>query len=349
MTPTKDSLRLGAAPLTDPRSLGSSVLFHIGVVVIVALIPMLNVTMPTTGPSSKAIYTEVDPVDNRAERFPDKPGQGGGGPGEIGGTSNLPYVPADLGKSPPRPTRDPVTETLLAEILPTSVPKPQETPQHALPGPHTAGQGLIPGSGSGGGGGAGGGSGGGAGRGIGPGTQFFGAREHAHSFAYVIDCSGSMAMRNSLDVAKRELLASLGQLPPDAQFSVIFYNSLPYLLTDPEGRKGLMAATEAHKRQVQAQLATIAPDGGTDHMAALRKALELKPEVIFFLTDADLMSDSDVAKILSQVGATRIQTIEFGMGTEVGHQPPLARLATSTGGTYLYIDVSRFPRSSGGY
>ena len=28
--------------------------------------------------------------------------------------------------------------------------------------------------------------------------EFFGARDHAHSFAYVIDCSGSMATRNSL-------------------------------------------------------------------------------------------------------------------------------------------------------
>ena len=80
-----------------------------------------------------------------------------------------------------------------------------------------------------------------SGRGIGPGTQFFGARDHAHSFAYVIDCSGSMAARNSLEVAKRELLASLSQLAPDAQFSVIFYNLQARMLTDPQGRRGLMA------------------------------------------------------------------------------------------------------------
>jgi hypothetical protein len=165
----------------------------------------------------------------------------------------------------------------------------------------------------------------------------------------VIDCSGSMGMHNSLEVAKRELLASVGQLPPDAQFAVIFYNSLAYVLSDPEGRKGLMTATESHRARVRAQLATIAADGGTDHMSALHKALELKPEVIFFLTDADLMSDNDVRKILGEVGSTRIQAIEFGLGTELGQRSPLARLATATGGTYLYIDVSRFPRSSAGY
>ncbi len=84
-------------------------------------------------------------------------------------------------------------------------------------------------------------------------------------------------------------------------------------------------------------------------MLALREAFKLKPEVIFFLTDADLMSNSDVNEILTEVGKTRIQAVEFGRGTELGQQTPLARLATTTGGRYLYIDVSKFPRSSGGY
>jgi hypothetical protein len=238
---------------------------------------------------------------------------------------------------------------LLAEILPSPQPKPSEILQRALAGPQTTGQGLIPGSGSGGGGGAGGGSGGGVGRAIGPGTQFFGARAHAHSFVYVIDCSGSMATRNSLEVAKREMLASISQLPPDAEFAVIFYNLQARLLTDLQGRKGLMPATASNKVRVRAQLATIMPDGGTDHMSALREALRMKPEVIFFLTDADLMSNNDVNEILAEVGSTRIQAIEFGRGTELGQRTPLGRLATTTGGSYLYIDVSQFPRSSRGF
>jgi hypothetical protein len=195
----------------------------------------------------------------------------------------------------------------------------------------------------------GGGSAGGAGRGIGPGTQFFGAREHAHSFAYVIDCSGSMASHNSLEIAKHELLASLGQLAPDAEFAVIFYNLQALVLSDPQGRRGLMAATAGNKSRVRAQLAIIRPDGGTDHMLALRKALELKPEVIFFLTDADQMTNGDVDQILVEVGSTRIHAIEFGRGTDLGQRAPLDRLATTTGGAYLYVDVSRFPRSSAGF
>ncbi len=224
-----------------------------------------------------------------------------------------------------------------------------ETLQKALPGPQTMGQGLIPGSGTGGGGGSGGGSGGGVGRGVGPGTQFFGARDHAHSFAYVIDCSGSMATRNSLEIAKRELLASLNQLPPDAEFAVVFYNLLPKMLTDPQGNQGLMSATTANKRRIQLQLAEIRPDGGTDHMSALRTALALKPEVVFFLTDADLMTNGEVNEILAEAGATRIQAVEFGRGVNLGERTPLRRLAATTGGAYLYIDVSQFPRNEAGY
>jgi hypothetical protein len=158
-----------------------------------------------------------------------------------------------------------------------------------------------------------------------------------------------MATRNSLEVAKREMLSSINRLPVNAQFAVVFYNLQARTLTDPKGQKGFMAATGVNKARVQTQLRTISPFGGTDHMSALREALKMRPEVIFFLTDADLMTRSDVNEILAEIGATRIQAVEFGCGTELSHQTPLAELATTTGGTYRYIDVSRFPRSSSGF
>ena len=341
-------IELGQSPLTDIRSLGSSALVH-ALLVLIASLTILNAAMPVAESTRpKALPTEIDAVDNR-ESVPPSPGEGGGGPGEIGGTSILPFVSTVDGTKHQEATRDPVADNLLAEILPNPQPKPSEARQRALPGPQTTGQGLIPGAGSGGGTGVGGGSGGGAGRGIGPGTQFFGARDHAHSFAYVIDCSGSMATRNSLDVAKREMLSSINQLPPDAQFAVIFYNLQARMLSDPQGRKGLMTATTTNKARVQTQLETISPVGGTDHMLALREALKLKPEVIFFLTDADLMTNGDVDEILTEVGATRIQAVEFGRGIVLGQRTPLGRLATATGGSYLYIDVHKFPRSAAGY
>lgn len=346
MRRSEPSFVTGDTPLTDPRSLASSVFFH-GLIVVIGWLAVLNVPLPAADPVAQPIRAEIGPVDNRAKPG-DVAGEGGGSPGEMGGYSQVPITSPDDKDSMAATSRDPA-DALLAEILPSSQPLGPEALQKALPGPQTVGQGLLPGSGPGGGGGSGGGSGGGVGRGIGPGTQFFGARDHAHSFAYVIDCSGSMASHSSLEVAKRELLQSVDQLPPDAEVAVVFYNMTPKMLSDPMGRKGRMSATAANKARVRSQLATIVPDGGTDHMAALRAALALRPEVVFFLTDADLMTNGDVDEILAEAGATRIQAVEFGRGINLGERTPLRRLATTTGGAYLYIDVSQFPRTSAGF
>jgi hypothetical protein len=334
---------VGRSPLTDPRSVGGSLLFH-GLLVAVASAAALGVALPAAEEGPRVLRGELDPVDNRA----DKSGEGGGDPGRLG-AGRLAEALAEV--APPTdpaaaasPTPAPA-DALLSEILPAPAAS-SEAVRQALPGPQTSNLGLEGSPGTGGGGGSGGGFGGGVGRGIGPGTEFFGARENATSFAYVIDCSGSMATRGSLEVAKRELTSSLHRLAPDAKFAVIFYNLHATVFADPQGQRGLMAATADNKTRVGHQLAQVVPDGGTDHMLALRAALTLRPEVIFFLTDADLMTGSDASAIQAEAGATRIQAVEFGRGVELSPDTnPLRRLATSTGGTYRYIDVTRFPKT----
>jgi hypothetical protein len=325
---------MSRSPLTDPRSLAISMVFH-AVLFGLASLVALSAVVPPAPELPGALSGEIEPTDNRA------PQEGGGNPGDLGGQGMVAVLPRADGTVQGGSTRDPAADALLAEILP--VPPTTEA-QRALPGPQITGLGVLPGSGLGGGGGSGGGSGGGVGRGIGPGTEFFGAREHARSFTYVIDCSGSMATRNSLEIAKLELLNSLNQLPPDAQFGVIFYNLRAFNPLDPRGQPTLMAATAANKELVRRKLAPVIPDGGTEHMLALRAALSLHTEVIYFLTDADLMTNSDVSEVLSLSGTTRIQCIEFGRGTDIGGSGPLRRLASATGGTYRYIDVIRFSR-----
>lgn len=331
----------GRTPLTDPRSVGSSVAFH-ALLLVVASAAALTVVAPGPSEGPRALHAELEPVDNRADQN-QTPGEGGGGPGELGGgrlASALESLAPATGGAADRPAP---SDALLAEILPA--PVNPEAVRQALPGPQTSGLGLLPGPGGGSGGGSGGGVGGGVGRGVGPGTEFFGAREHANSFAYVIDCSGSMAARNALEVAKRELVSSLSRLSPDARFTIIFYNLHATIFSDPAGQRGLMPATVANKARVETQLAQISPDGGTDHMQALRAALAMRPEVVFFLTDADLMTRADAQGVLAAAGQTRIQAVEFGRGADLaGDDKPLRLLANGTGGTYRYIDVTGFPR-----
>ncbi len=330
----------GETPLTDPRSLGTSAVFHVALIVLGMLVA-LKVAAPSVPSPPEVLHAEVGPVDNRAPAE-----TGGGGPGAIGGTAPLESarIVAD-GRSPEGTTKDPAAEALLADVF--STPKADPAAEKALPGPATTGVGILPGPGDGGGGGSGGGSGGGIGRGVGPGTEFFGARARGGSFAYVIDCSGSMTNRGALLLAKRELLASLDQLPPDARFAVVFYNMKANVLTDAEGRRSLMPATRENKARVRTLLSTIRSDGGTDHVLALHEAFALKPEVVFFLTDAERMADEDVDRLRSDSGSIQIQAIQFGDGPDLGASGPLRRLAISTGGGFQYVDLSEVAKKLG--
>ncbi len=330
------SIHLGDSPLTDPRALLGSALVH-GLILLAASFVMYQASAPRSEPEpSRTMRAEFDDaVDNRARL------RAGGGTGAQGGEGRREIRVATEADASEGSARKSAEDALLAEIVPTTPAAPAPT-EKDVPGPETTGVGVLPGLGMGGGGGSGGGSGGGKGRGIGPGTEFFGARDHADSFAYVIDCSGSMGSRNALDIAKRELLTSLDVLPPDALFGVVFYNSKATIFSDPEGRIGLMKATAANKSRVRTQLTSVEAMGGTDHMLALRTALALNAEVIFFLTDAASMTDSDVRDVLKIAGKTRIQTVEFGVGIDLGEQKPLRSLAERTGASYRYINVEGF-------
>jgi len=329
--------QLGQSPLTDPRSLVISLLFN-GALLLGASLMAIGMVIPRDEtPTPRVLKGDLDPIDNRATPYE----PGGGSPGEIGGEGV--ELSADR-RAPVAPTRDPTADALLAEILPTKPAAPMSS--RTLPGPSTSGLGLIAGLGAGGGGGEGTGTGGGKGSGVGPGTEFFGLRDRAGSYMYVIDCSGSMDLRAGstpgrvvLDVAKSELLASLDRLPADVKFGVIFYNQSARVLTDPAGRNDLMTASSSNKARVRTQLNQVAPYGGTDHGLAFQTALAMKPEVIFFLTDADWMSHSEAEEIRREAGQTRILAVEFGLGPAVRSSVPLRRLAEATRGSYKYIDT----------
>ncbi len=325
---------MGRTPFTDARSLLGSFLLHLALLIMASALSCQIITAPVEPePTTRVVRGELEGIDNTANE--ESSSGGGGDP-----TSASTEVAVDRA-TPTAPTRDPAADALLSEVLPT---RPNlDTNLPTLPGPSTADLGLPtnPSAGSGGVG-SGGGVGGGVGSSIGPGTEFFGMRDRGGSYAYVIDRSGSMTVRHSLEVAKRELLVSLAQVPAEATFAIVFYSSDATVFTDARGQPGMMPASPTNKTRVQDLLATIPPYGGTDHLKALQAALALHPEVMFFLTDADSMRREEVADILSWAGKTRIHTVEFGQTGAIGGSTPLQNLAKSTGGSYRYLDVNTF-------
>ena len=149
-----------------------------------------------------------------------------------------------------------------------------------------------------------------------------------------------------MQVAKTELMASLQNLDASQEFQVIFYNTRPRSMSefDPSGR--IYTATSIHRTLARQFIATVQPDGGTNHMPALRMALSLEPDAIFFLTDADeAMSAADLDEVARlNRGRSKIYSIEFGKGNELKHQNFLKRISEQNGGSYRYRDVTQFTR-----
>jgi hypothetical protein len=177
-------------------------------------------------------------------------------------------------------------------------------------------------------------------------TQVFGVRGRGTRFVYVFDRSSSME-GGPLAAAKRELIASLQSLQSVHQFQIIFYNQEPQLMPAFRGPAPQMVfGDEPGKRLAANFVGGIFAHGATDHMQALKTALQMRPDVIFFLTDANepqlRLDDLQTIRRLSQ--GTIINAIEFGMGPPQPRFNFLQQLAAENGGQHTYVDVTRLAR-----
>lgn len=181
-------------------------------------------------------------------------------------------------------------------------------------------------------------------------TQIFGVREEANSFVYVFDRSDSMNSVLSyssegsnvfsitpLEAAKAELLRSLEDLTKQQQFQIVFYNNATSLFRQSSAAHHLLMASNANKRRAQDYVSGMPGTGGTYHMPALEAAIQLRPDVIFLLTDGEEKDDPtpDELKALKKMnrGRTRINVIHFCMQARKGST--LERLAKENRGTHL--------------
>jgi len=178
-------------------------------------------------------------------------------------------------------------------------------------------------------------------------ASFLGVQAEGKTFVYVLDNSGSMSSYGAIQVAKTELLASLQNLHVEQKFQIIFYNTVAKEMTNRSRLPELFWATSRNRNYASQFIRGILPEGGTDHMPALRKALALNPDIIFFLTDADQpqLNAGQLNEIHRKCGGvTSIHCIEFGKGQEIIADNFLKRLARQNGGTYSYRDVTKFVR-----
>lgn len=182
-------------------------------------------------------------------------------------------------------------------------------------------------------------------------TSLFGLVGEGFKFVYVFDRSGSMggAGRQALQLVKQELRASLRNLDTVHQFQLIFYNERPVIF-NPSGMPGRLAfATQDNKERALRFIDAITPDGGTEHEEALKLAIRLRPDVIFFLTDGDdpQLTPQQIQRLSRMAAGITIHAIEMGRGPRPAEGSFLATLAAENGGKYVYVDITA-PQSAQG-
>lgn len=155
----------------------------------------------------------------------------------------------------------------------------------------------------------------------------------ARRIAYVVDRSVSMGNSGALDRAKQELVASLRALSPETGFRVLVYNRY----VQPLLREGWLTPDEPTLDAIERRLADLPATGSTDHVRALRQALVARPDLLFWVTDADDLTESAVLEVTRlNNGLASIHVVELAAGRRDANSL-LTRLAEGNRGEHRRV------------
>ena len=164
---------------------------------------------------------------------------------------------------------------------------------------------------------------GGAGAGTGQGPGLFPVPPTARTVVYVLDRSLSMWEHGTLELARTELLASLHRLPATTRFQVIPYNLQAQPLYVNESFD-LLTADPATLGRVEELVRELQASGNTNHMQALRRGLQFRPDVLYLITDGDQISLEEVDDITRfNQGRSVIHAVELSERRSARPDSPL--------------------------
>lgn len=186
-------------------------------------------------------------------------------------------------------------------------------------------------------------------------TNFYGLGGSGKRFVYVFDRSASMTVSiprysegyivgkiTPLLSAKEELWKSIQSLSEDLAFQIIFYNHFPVVFGSNGSTPQLFQAVEENKSAAKAFIDGVEGDGTTDHILALKEALQLNPDVIFLLTDGEYKDDPklrDVRRMASLCNRKHVVIHVIHLVPKPRPGTTLIELAKRTGGQHLFIEL----------
>jgi hypothetical protein len=182
-------------------------------------------------------------------------------------------------------------------------------------------------------------------------ATFFGATGNARRLVFIVDASGSLI--DTLPFVLAELQKSISQLRGEQLFTVLFFQG-DEVIEAPIGPVGLKQAdVQTRQRMIDwldPKQHHVEAQGTSNPLAAVRHAMQLRPQLIFLLSDnitgrgRHRIEPEELLKALDDLNGsrTKINTIQFlyhdpkpdrqGKGT-------LQLIAERSGGVYKFVDA----------
>ena len=171
-------------------------------------------------------------------------------------------------------------------------------------------------------------------------ASFFGSKQVAGRFVFVIDNSLSMT-KGRFETALNELAKTIMQLSPKQSFYIIFYSDTAYGLFHPQTYDDLIPATPRNKSLTLQWLTTVELCLRTDAAEAIQMAYALSPDVIFVLGDGAFTDNSKVVNVVNSLSDAQRKITVHTLGMEVNQDAArkLMFLSQASGGSYHNVGV----------
>lgn len=170
----------------------------------------------------------------------------------------------------------------------------------------------------------------------GEGGDFFGLQASGKRFVYVVDRSRSMNHPHESEAKTRfgrvklELLRSIGRMSVNREFFIVFFNDEAL----PMPAQRLQPARRPLQERYLRWAAKVEAIGQTDPRTALRLAVRLQPDIIYFLTDGRVPEAT--VQDVTRANRGRVAIHTFCIGNRDG-ESLLKEIARHNGGEYHFV------------
>ena len=157
---------------------------------------------------------------------------------------------------------------------------------------------------------------------------------NVQSAVFVLECDGSMM--SSFDAVRVAMRLAIMDLTPSQSFNIIAIADA----NPPTVAPALLPAINSSKQKADEFMNILSPHAAFDLMPAMRKAIAMRPEVLFLFIDPTDIPDAkafdDLITANCGKGKTKLVILAFE-GRDAENEGFLKALAEKTGGVYRFV------------